>query len=98
MVLEVINRRAELEERIKALEEERDNLQVEIAALKLKAIAELEAKSLELEVEVAKLREKKRKLAGETEDATASAERSEELTGIQTDAPITTEELPPVPA
>jgi len=60
MVMEAAKRKAELEAKVKALEEERACLLTEIEALK--AIPELEAKIPALESEVAKLKEEKKAL------------------------------------
>jgi septal ring factor EnvC (AmiA/AmiB activator) len=60
MVMEAVKKKAELEERVKALEEEKTSLLTEIEALK--AIPELEAKVSALEAEVAKLKEEKKAL------------------------------------
>jgi peptidoglycan hydrolase CwlO-like protein len=60
MVMEAVKKKAELEEKVKALEEEKTNLLAEIEALK--AIPELEAKVSALEAEVARLREEKKAL------------------------------------
>jgi len=60
MVVEAVKRKAELEEKVKALEEEKAALLAEIEALK--ALPELEAKVGSLEAEVAKLREEKKAL------------------------------------
>ena len=73
MVLEATKKRAELEEKVKALEEERDSLREEVEALK--AIAELAAKSSALEDEVAKLKEEKMALQEATAGAQAPAEQ-----------------------
>lgn len=60
MVMEAARRKAELEGKVKALEEEKACLLAEIEALK--AIPELEAKASSLEAEVAKLEEEKKAL------------------------------------
>ena len=88
MVLEATKKRAELEEKIKALEDEKSSLQAEIAALK--AIAELESKSSALEDEVAKLREEKKALEEATAGEQASAEQEQ-----HEEAPETPAETPP---
>jgi uncharacterized protein YaaN involved in tellurite resistance len=63
-ILEATKKRAELEEKVKALEEEKRTLQTEVEDLKV--IAEMEAKSSALEDEVAKLKEEKTALEGAT--------------------------------
>ena len=60
MVMEAVKKKAELEERVKALEEEKTSLLAEIEALK--AIPELEVKASALEAEVAGLKEEKKAL------------------------------------
>jgi len=60
MVMEAAKKRAELEEKVKALEEEKACLLAEIESLK--AIPELEAKISVLEAEIAKLKEEKKAL------------------------------------
>lgn len=76
MVMEAAKRRAELEEKIKALEEEKSRLLAEIEALKV--IPELEAKAVSLEAEVDKLKEEKKaleeKVASPPEEALPTTE------------------------
>jgi len=60
MAMEAAKKRAELEEKVKALEEEKACLLAEIEALK--AIPELEAKFSTLECEITKLKEEKKAL------------------------------------
>ena len=59
MVMEAVRKRAELEEKVKALEDEKTSLLAEVEALK--AIPELETKVATLESEVAKLKEEKKR-------------------------------------
>jgi len=59
IVMEAVKKRAELEEKVKALQEEKASLLAEIEALK--AIPELEAKISALESEMAKLREERKR-------------------------------------
>lgn len=88
MLVEAAKKKAELEEKIKALEEEKANLLVEVEALK--AIPELETKSSALEAEVAKLREEKKGL----EEKAAPAEMPAEEPAVE-EAPK--EEQPSTP-
>jgi len=60
MVMEAAKKRTELEEKVKALEEEKACLLAEVEALK--AIPELEAKISALEADIAKLKEEKKAL------------------------------------
>ncbi|MEM2905192.1 MAG: hypothetical protein QW587_05585 [Candidatus Bathyarchaeia archaeon] len=60
MVMEAVKKKVELEERLKALEEEKAALLAEIEALK--ALPELQAKVSALESEVAQLKEEKKTL------------------------------------
>ncbi|KPV64818.1 MAG: hypothetical protein AOA65_0785 [Candidatus Bathyarchaeota archaeon BA1] len=59
-LMKTVEKKAELEEKIKALESEKASLLAEIEALK--AIPELEAKVSMLESDIAKLKEEKKKL------------------------------------
>ena len=84
MVMEAARRKAELEGKVKALEEEKACLLAEIEALK--AIPELEAKASSLEAEVAKLREEKKALEEKVAPPPAEAAPAE--------APAPAEEKP----
>ena len=75
--LEADRNRAELEARIRAMEEERNTLKAEIEILKAKALAELEAKSSALEDQLKKLRAEKMALQRVAEGAMAPAEQEQ---------------------
>lgn len=95
MVMEAAKKKAELEEKIKALEEEKAGLLAEIEALK--AISELEAKSSALEAEVAKLKEEKKALEEKIQPAEAPApaeEKPPEEAPIEEQPCVPTEEKP----
>jgi len=101
IILVTSRRRIELEERVKALEEERNTLRVEVEAMRAvaeaeaqRAIAELEAKSSALEEEVAKLKEQKKALEMSTANAMALVERQEETPKKATVSTV----MQPIPA
>lgn len=66
--MEIVKHKSELEERIKSLETEKTNLQVEVEALRV--IPQLQTKLTSLEAEVNKLREEKKRLQGYARFAT----------------------------
>ena len=86
--MESAKKRAELEEKVKSLEEEKACLLAEIEALK--AIPELEAKISALEPEIAKLKEEKKAL----EEKAVPALDAETRRSAPAEAPAPAEEKP----
>ena len=84
MIMEAAKKKAELEEKVKALEEEKARLLAEIETLK--AIPEMEAKISALEAEIAKLKEEKKALEEKAAPPPCEAAPAE--------APAPTEEKP----
>mgnify|MGYP001027438232 CR=1 FL=1 len=93
MVMEAAKKRAELEEKVKSLEEEKACLLAEIEALK--AIPELEAKVCALEDDIAKLKEEKKVLE---EKAAPPAPTPPPAEVVPAEAPVAVPAEAPAPA